>query len=104
MNAPFYIARHAAAPRRRRPFDGPWKPHWPRIGAALLSASPWAILGAAIAARLRMDPAHIALIGLAVGYGALCLVAFCLMAWGLGLLLLDAIVEPLARRFTRGER
>lgn len=88
--------------RRRRPFDGPWKPHWPRIGCLTLACLPWALLGAAIAARLRLDPAMIALVGVAVGYGALCLATLCIMAWGLALLILDTVVVPLARRLSGG--
>lgn len=90
-----------AARRRRRPFDGPWTLSPRKLGVCSLACAPWAIVAAAIAARLNLDPAQIALVGVAVGYGALCLVAFCIMAWGMGLLILDAVVEPLARRMTR---
>lgn len=102
MNAPFYIDRHTATPApRRRPFDGPWKPHWPRIGALILTATPWAVIGAGVGMRLRVAPADLALIGLAVGYGALCLAALAFMAWSLALVILNTVVEPLARRFAR---
>ena len=50
MNAPFYIARHQAAPqRRRRAVDGPWSLNWPRIAALAFCGAFWTLFFKAFA-------------------------------------------------------
>lgn len=84
---------------RRKLLDGPWLPNWTAL--TLWSAMPalWALIGAAWV--WRPDPATLTLVAVAAVYAALCAVAFAAMAWALGLLILDTVVDPIVRAFTR---